>query len=103
VSQHLAIYFAMIHGRGERWDASRPMREQEQYQEHVAFIEALASEGFVILYGPLVEQEGRFLFIFAAENADVVEARLADDPWIRLRIARTASLERWEIWTQSAA
>jgi uncharacterized protein YciI len=102
MSQRYATYFAMIRARGERWDASRSMRQQEGYEEHTAFMDTLADDGFVILGGPLCEREERFLFVFAAENAGAVEARLADDPWTRLRNVRTASVERWDITVQSA-
>jgi uncharacterized protein YciI len=102
MSQRFATYFAMVRTRGERWDASRPMRQQKQWAEHAAFMDALADDGFVILGGPLGEREERLLFIFAAENAGAVEERLADDPWTRLGIARTASVESWDILWQSA-
>ncbi len=102
MSQRFATYFAMVRARGEGWDASRPMRQQEQYEEHMGFLDALADDGFVILGGPLGEREERFLLIFAAENAGAVKERLADDPWTRLRIVRTASVERWGILVQSA-
>jgi uncharacterized protein YciI len=92
----------MVLARGERWDASRPLRLQERYEEHEAFLDALADDGFVILGGILGEQAERFLFVFAAENAGAVEARLADDPWTRLQIVRTVSVERWNITVQSA-
>jgi hypothetical protein len=65
-------------------------------------MDAFADDGFVILGGQLGEREERFLFIFAAENVDAVEARLADDPWTRLGIVRTASVEPWDITVQSA-
>ncbi len=81
MSQRYATYFAMIRARGERLDASRSMQRQEGYEEHTAFMDTLADDGFVILGGPLCEREERFLFVFAAENAGAVEARLADDPW----------------------
>jgi hypothetical protein len=68
------------------------MRQQEGYEEHTAFMDTLADDGFVILGGPLCERAERFFFVFAAENAG--EARLADDPWTRLRNVRTASVER---------
>ncbi len=102
MSQRYATYYTMVRTRGERWDASRPMRQQEQWAEHAAFMDALADDGVVILGGPLGEQEEQFLFIFAAENAGAVEARLADDPWTRLGIARTVLVERWDILWQSA-
>jgi uncharacterized protein YciI len=102
MSQQYATYYAMVRAHGERWDASRPMRQQEQYEEHAAFMDALADDGFVILGGTLGEREERFLFIFAAENADAVKERLAADPWTRLGIVRTVSVERWDITVQSA-
>lgn len=102
MSQRYATYFAMVRAHGERWDASRPMRQQEQWAEHAAFMDALADDGFVILGGPLGEREDQFLFIFAPENAGAVEARLADDPWTQLGIVRTVSVEHWDITVQSA-
>ena len=57
MSQRFATYFAIVRTRGERWDANRPMRQQEQWAEHAAFMDALADDGFVILGGPLGEQE----------------------------------------------
>jgi uncharacterized protein YciI len=102
MSQRYATYYAMVRAHGERWDDSRPLRQQEQYEEHMAFLDALADDGFVILGGTLGEREEQFLFIFAAENAGAVEERLAEDPWTRLRIVRTVSVERWNITVQSA-
>jgi len=72
------------------------MRQQEQWEEHAAFMDALADDGFVILGGPLGDGE-KFLHIIAAESEQAIEVRLADDPWTPLRLLRTASVERWEI------
>jgi uncharacterized protein YciI len=102
MSQRFATYFAMVGARGESWDASRPMRQQERYEEHMAFLDALADDGLVILGGLLGEREEHFLFIFAAENVGAVEERLAADPWMRLGIVRTVSVDRWDITVQSA-
>jgi uncharacterized protein YciI len=73
------------------------MRQQEQWDEHAAFMDALAYEGFIILGGPLGAGEQKFLHIIAAESEQVIEARLADDPWTPLRLLRTVSIVRWEI------
>jgi hypothetical protein len=40
VSQRSDIKYATVLERGEHWDASRPMRQQEQWQEHLAFLDA---------------------------------------------------------------
>jgi len=73
------------------------MRQQEQWEEHAAFMDALADEGFVILGGPLGDREEKFLLILAADSQQAIEVRLADDPWTPLRLLRTAMIERWEI------
>jgi hypothetical protein len=80
MSQQSTIYYAALRERGGRWDVSLPIRQQEQWDQHAAFMDALAEEGFIILGGPLG-----------------VEARLAEDPWTPLRMLRTVSIERWEI------
>jgi len=73
------------------------MRQQEQWDKHATFMDALADDGFVILGGPLGDGEEKFLLIMAAESEQAIEVRLADDPWVPLRLLRTASVERWEI------
>lgn len=89
--------YAMLRERGEHWNAGLPMRQQEQWEEHAAFMDALADDGFVLLGGPLGEGEKKFLLIIAAESEHAIEARFADDPWTPLRLLRTASVEPWEI------
>ena len=96
MSQQSVTYYTVLRERGENWDARLPMRQQEQWEEHAAFMDALADDGFVILGGPLGDGE-KFLHIIAAESEQAIEVRLADDPWTPLRLLRTASVERWEI------
>jgi uncharacterized protein YciI len=97
MSQRSTPYYAVLRERGENWNARLPMRQQEQWDEHAAFMDALADDGFVILGGPLGAEEEKFLLIITAENKQAIEARLANDPWTPLRLLRTASAEPWEI------
>jgi uncharacterized protein len=97
MSQQSDIYYATVLERGEHWDASRPMREQQQWQEHLAFLDQLSDDGLLMGGGPLGEGEKRFLLIVAAENQHAIEARLANDPWTRLGVWRIASIERWDV------
>ena len=89
-------YYAVTRERGENWDASLTMREQAIWDEHAAFMEALAEEGFIVLGGPLGEGE-RVLFMVDAVSGQEIVARLADDPWTPMGLLRIASIERWEI------
>jgi len=95
--QQSDTYYATVLERGEHWDASRPMRQQQQWDEHLAFLDTLSDDGLLLGGGPLGEGEKRFLLIVAAENQHAIEARLADDPWTRLGVWRIASVERWEV------
>ena len=97
MSQRPATYYAVLRERGENWDAGLPMRQQGRWDEHAAFMDALADEGFIILGGPLGDGEMRFLHIIAAESKQAIADRLADDPWTPLKLLRTASVVRWEI------
>ena len=95
--QPSTIYYAVLRERGENWNDGIPMRQQEQWEEHAAFMDALADEGFVVLGGPPGNGEKTFLLIMAAESEQAIESRLANDPWTPLRVLRTASIVRWEI------
>ena len=97
MSQQSATYYVNVLERGEHWDTSRPMRQQEQWEEHVAFLDALTDDGLILGGGPLGEEEKRFLLVIAAENQQAIETRLADAPWTRLGVWRTVSVERWEV------
>jgi uncharacterized protein YciI len=73
------------------------MRQQEHWEKHAAFMDALADNGFVILGGPIGDGEEQFLLIMSADSVQAIEVRLADDPWTPLRLLHTAWVERWEI------
>ena len=89
-------YHAVIREPGRAWDAERPMREQDGWEAHAAFMDALASERFIVLGGPLGDGRGHALQIVDAADAQEIERRFAEDPWSdqMLRIAR---VEPWTI------
>jgi len=88
--------FAVRNQRGGPWDWSRPMREQEAWKEHAAFMNALVDDGLVLLGGPL--EGGRdVLLIVAARSEAAVRDRLAEDPWQRTGMLTTTAIEGWTI------
>jgi uncharacterized protein YciI len=89
-------YFVVIREPGSSWDRSRPMREQDGWDAHARFMDDLASDGFVVLGGPLGDGT-RFLLIIDAESPAEIEARLAEDPWTRTDQLRIANIEPLEI------
>ncbi|GHO98324.1 hypothetical protein KSF_083720 [Reticulibacter mediterranei] len=94
--QQSASFYSVIRERGEGWDSGLPMRQQAQWDEHAAFMDALAEEGFIILGGPLGDGKQVQLIIVATSEQEI-EARLADDPWTPPGLLRIAKIERWEI------
>lgn len=97
MSGQSTIYYAVLRERGENWDARLPMRQQKQWEEHAAFMDALVDDGFVILGGPLDDGEEKFLLIMVADSKQAIAVQLADDPWTPLQLLRIATVERWEI------
>jgi uncharacterized protein YciI len=96
MSKQPVIYYAVTQERGENWDARRSMREQEKWDEHARFMDALVDDGFVVLGGPLDDGE-KVLLIINAESRQAIEDRLADDPWMPMGVRRIAKVERLEI------
>jgi len=90
-------YYAVTREPGERWVSSLGMREQERWDEHAEFMDALAAAGFIVLGGPLGSGEKRSLLIVDAESEQEIEAALADDPWVPMGLLRITSVEPWQI------
>ncbi|MHB8731211.1 MAG: hypothetical protein ACYDAB_05415 [bacterium] len=89
-------YFAVFRQPGPAWDASRPMRGQDRWEAHAAFMDGLAVEGFIVLGGPLGDGS-EFLMVVNAENEAAAEARFAEDPWVPMRLLRIDRIEPWQI------
>ena len=89
--------FAVTNVNGPAWDPSRGRREQDGWDEHAGFMDALVEDGFVILGGPIGDAD-RVLVVVEAADREAVEARLAPDPWHQTGILRIESIEPWTIW-----
>jgi hypothetical protein len=87
--------YAVFIDHGPEWDDSRSLREQDGWDEHAAFMDALVDDGFIVLGGPIGDGS-RVLHAVFAEDPDAIRARLGADPWSgsRLRIAR---IEPWTV------
>ena len=89
--------FAVYEEPGPGWDTARPRREQEGWDEHAAFMDALVAEGFVLMGGPLGDGERVLLAVEAADEA-AVRARLAADPWEPAGLLTTGRVLPWLLW-----
>jgi hypothetical protein len=96
-----AGYYLVELRPGPEWDDSRRRREQAGWDEHAAFMDLLADDGFVVLGGPVGEGDGdHVLLVVDADSEAVVRARLADDPWAGT-ILTIASVEPWSVWLRA--
>ncbi len=95
-------YFLVERGQGPDWDFTRGRREQRGWDEHAAFMEALAGEGCVVLGGPVGADvdRGVVLLVLAAESEAEARARLAEDPW-EGDLLFTRSVEPWRVWLRA--
>lgn len=90
------MYFAVRLQRGGPWDWSRDLREQDGFDEHARFVDALVDEGFIILGGPL-QNGADVLHAISAPSADAVREQLAADPWHENGMLTITAIEEWTI------
>ena len=90
------MFFSVLLERGGPWDWSRGLREQDGFEEHARFMDALVEEGFIVLGGPL-EGGREVLHAIEASSEDEVRARLARDNWHQNGMLRIKSIEPWTI------
>jgi hypothetical protein len=91
----VATFFVVIRRRGPRWDAALPLEEQSDWDAHAAFMDGLVDTGFVVLGGPLADEQ-RVVLAVEAESEDAVRATLARDPWSGTHLV-VDSVDRWTI------
>jgi uncharacterized protein YciI len=72
------------------------MREQEGWDEHARFMDALLDDGFVVMGGPL-EGDRDVLHIVEAPSKEAVHGRLAADNWTQDGKLETVSVEAWTV------
>jgi uncharacterized protein YciI len=94
----MARYFLVRETCGPAWDPARGRREQDGWDEHAAFMDALVADGFVFLGGPVGDVDtGDPLLVVEAADEAAIRARLAQDPWIGT-VLTIRSIEPWTVW-----
>lgn len=88
-------YYVVLRRSGPRWDPSRPLEEQSGWPAHAAFMDGLVASGFVVLGGPLADEQ-RVVLVIEAESEDAVRATLGRDPWSETHLVIDA-IEPWTI------
>jgi len=92
--------FAVRLARGQGWDPSRQIRDQEAWDEHAAFMDGLVEDGFIVLGGPVGDSQETLHLVEAADENEI-NARLAEDPWAAAGLLRIGVIEPWALWLDS--
>ncbi|MEN3280513.1 MAG: uncharacterized protein V7607_1653 [Solirubrobacteraceae bacterium] len=91
----MATFLVMVRRAGPQWDRSRPMEEQSAWDAHAQFMDGLVDAGFIVLGGPLADEE-RVAHVVEAESEQAIRATLARDPWSETHLL-IDSVEPWTL------
>ena len=89
------MFFVVERRSGPDWDASRPLEDQSGWEAHAEFMDGLVDSGFVVLGGPMADEQ-RVILVVEAASEEEVRATLARDPWSGTHLV-VASVEQWTI------
>ena len=89
------MFLVVVRRSGPDWDPTRRLEEQSGWPAHAAFMDGLVDAGFIVLGGPLADEE-RVAHAIEAESEDEIRATLARDPWSESHL-RIDTIEPWTI------
>ena len=89
------MFLVVLRRTGPEWKRSRPLEEQSNWAAHALFMDGLVHEGFIVLGGPLADEE-RVVHAVDAESEDAIRAALARDPWSGTHL-RVDTIDPWTI------
>ena len=91
----MPTYHVVLTRSGPSYDLARPLEEQSGWAEHATFMDGLVQDGFLLLGGPLSDEEHVVHVIEAGSEAEV-RATLARDPWSESHLV-IDSVDGWTI------
>ena len=91
----MAMFHVVLRRSGPRWDRSRPLEEQSGWLAHASFMDDLVETGFIVLGGPLADED-RVVHAIEADSAEAVRRTLGRDPWHGTHLL-IESIDPWTI------
>jgi len=91
----MAMFHVVVRRSGPEYDHARPLEEQSGWEAHAAFMDGLVDAGFIVLGGPLVDEQ-RVVHAVEAPSEQAVRETLARDPWSGSHLIVDA-VEPWTI------
>ena len=95
VSLTVAMFLVVLRRSGPQWNRAQPLEGQSGWEEHAAFMDALVDDGFIVLGGPLGDEQ-RVVHAVEAPSEQAVRETLARDPWSGSHLVVDA-VEAWTI------
>lgn len=91
----MPTFLVVLRRSGPDWDPCRPLEEQSEWPAHAAFMDRLVDDGFVVLGGPLADEE-RVALVVEAASEHAIRETLARDPWSETHL-RLDTIDPWTI------
>jgi uncharacterized protein YciI len=88
------MFLVVLRRSGPEYDRSRPLEEQSDWPAHASFMDGLVDTGFLVLGGPLADEQ-RVAHAVEAESEAEIRATFARDPWSETHLR----IDRIEPWT----
>jgi uncharacterized protein len=98
IARGLSLY-AVVRTAGPGW-TDGGIFDQPGANEHAAFMNGLADDGFILFGGPLAGTEHgrvRVLLVVNAESEAEIHTRLAHDPWVATGQLEMESTDPWRL------
>src|SRR3954452_15158387 len=89
------MFHVVVRRSGPQWQQGRPLEEQTGWEHHAAYMDELVGRGFIVLGGPLGDEQ-RVVHAIEAESEQVVRDTLARDPWNDTHLVVDA-VEPWTV------
>ncbi|NUU19656.1 hypothetical protein HP550_20630 [Cellulomonas humilata] len=78
------------------YDERTDVRDQVR-PEHRAYLTALAEHGTLLGSGPFTDGDPGALLVFRAASPEVLDAILADDPFVREGLVAHSDVRAWDV------
>lgn len=88
--------YAVTRTHGTAWQKTLPLEAQAEWTSHVAFMDALVDERFVVLGGPLEATDDVLLIVRASSPTEIADT-LRQDPWSANDLLQTSRISPWTI------
>jgi hypothetical protein len=89
------MFHVVLRRSGPEYDHAAALEGQSGWADHAAFMDGLVDAGFIVLGGPLGDEE-RVVHAVQASSVEEVRATLARDPWSGSHLVVEA-VEPWTI------